>query len=270
MSLLKKILTRAMQGQLSKLDALYQRHAGEECYIFGDGISVKWMDFSQFADKPSILGNMMIHHKEVKLLKAPYCAIIEPYFFYPIFPYSVGAGFKYIRHFIYKEYRKSILQYPSTLFFINLSNYPVARFSNALYVSRFYSPPFIEKNPFAERQDSHGGTFRFQVSLAIYMGFKKAYLIGHDYTHSPSRSLHFYEKGEGVLTGDKDFSREFINYATQHIDLVTVTLGGGSETLKSITYRELTGKEPRFRENTDIVDKVKLENLATWEGYSVF
>ncbi len=270
MSFLKQLVTRAMHRQVSKLDGLYQRHAGQECYIFGDGISLKWMDLHQFADRPSILGGMVIYHKEVGALSIPYCAIIEPYWFWPVFPYRVGRKTQFLRHSVHKEYRKSIVQNPETLFFINFSNYPVARFSNALYISRWYKPPFENKNPFLDRVDSHQGTLPFQLSLAIYLGFKKVYLVGHDYTHYPSRSLHFYEKGKGIFDGNRGFSREFINYAKQYVDLVTVTLDGGSETMNSITYKNLTGKEPSFRENVEIVDRVKLESLATWHGYSIF
>jgi len=270
MNLLKKLVSRAMHGQLSKLDDLYQRHTGQECYIFGDGISLKWMDLHQFANLPSILGGMLIFHKEANALIKPYCAITEPYWFYPFFPYRGHGKLQLLRHYVYKEYCKSIIQNPETLFLINLSNYPVARFSNALFISRWYAPPFESKNPFMDRADSQNGTLRFQLSLAIYLGFKKAYLVGHDYTHFPSRSLHFYEKGPGILDGNRGFSREFINYAKQHIDLVTVTLDGGSETMNSITYSDLTGKEPRFRENVDIVDRIKLKSLATWRGYSIF
>ena len=68
----------------------------------------------------------------------------------------------------------------------------------------------------------------------------------------------------------KDFSREFLDYAKQQIDLVTVTLDGGSKTMNHITYKELTGREPNFRENIELVDRVKLENLAKWQGYSIF
>lgn len=260
-----------MRGQLSKIDTLYQSHAGEECYIFGAGISLKWMDLHQFADRPSILGNFLVYHKEIAALNIPYCTLTEPLWFWPFFPYRVGGNLKILKHTVHEEYRRSIAQYHDTLFFLNFSNYPVARFPNALYVSRFYTPPFEKYNPFIERDDSHAGTFKFQISLAIYMGFKKAYLVGHDYTHSPSRSLHFYEKGEGIVTKDKDFGRDFIDYAKQYIDLITVTLDGGSETMKSISYKDLTGKEPRFRENIDIVDRTKLESLATWRGgYSIF
>lgn len=254
-----------MHGQLSKLDGLYQRHAGQECYIFGDGVSLKWMDLRQFADRPSIVGSFVIYHKEISALNSPYCALVEPFWFWPVCPYRMEDGKRRIvRHILPIEYRKFIIQNPRKTFFINFSNYPVARFSNAIFVSRFYKPPFEEKNPFRDREDSHRGSFTFQISLAIYLGFKKAYLVGQDYTHSPSKGGHFYEKGVGAIDDrNKYFCREFINYAKRNIDLVTVTLDGGSETMDSMTYRDLTGMEPNFRENTEIVDRVKLENIAT-------
>lgn len=270
MNIFRTLITRAMRGQLSKLDGLYQRHAGQECYIFGDGVSLKWMDLHQFSDRPSILGNMGIFHKEVSALNIPYCTLIEPFYFWPLTPGRVGGELRFIKNRTNVEHRRSIVQNPETIFFINFSNYPVLRSKNTLYVSRFYKPPFKSRNPFSEREDSHHGTLAFQLSLAIFLGFKKAYLVGHDYTHFPARALHFYERGEGIVQGEKEFNREFIAYAAQYLDLVTVTVDGDSKTMKSMTYRELTGKEPRFRENTDIVDMDKLEILAAFEGYSIF
>ena len=270
MSFLKKLIASVAYRPLSKIDHLYQRHAGQECYIFGDGVSLKWMDLHKFTDLPSIIGNMLIFHKELNSLNHPYCCITEPYWFYPILPYRADGKLRLFRNYVNKEYSKSIIQNPETLFFINLSNYPVAQFPNAIFVTPWYKSPFETKNPFMHRADSHQGTLRFQLALAIYLGFKKAYLVGHDYTHYPSRSLHFYEKGVGILDGNRNFCREFIDYAKQYLDLFTVTLDAGSETMKSITYKDLTGEEPSFRENTMIVDRVKLEGLATWKGYSIF
>ena len=259
-----------MRGRLSKLDGLYQRHVGQECYVFGDGVSLKWMDLRQFADRPSILGNMMIYHNDLASLNVPYCTITEPFWFWPVFPCRSGGRLRLLRHSMHVEYRKSIRQNRDTTFFLNFSNYPVARFSNAVYVSRHYVPDFARINPFRDREDSHRGTLMFQLSLAIFLGFKKAYLLGHDYTHLPSRSLHFYEKGTGVLDGNRGFCREFIDYARAYIDLTTVTVDSRSETMDFVTYRNLTGKEPVFRENTEIIGEAKLRSLASWHGYAIF
>lgn len=267
MSVLKRLVSRVARRQLSRIDGLYQRHAGQECYVFGNGISLKWMDLHQFADRPSIVGGVLLYHKEACSLHIPYCVSTEPFIFYPVFHYR---DFGLLRNYLHKEFARSIVKNPQTLFFVNLSNYPVARFSNAMFVSRWYVPPFEDSNPFRDRDDSHRGTLAFQLSLAIYLGFRKVYLVGHDYTHFPSRLRHFYEKGEGILGGQMDSNKNIIGYAKQHIDLVTVTVDASSGLMDHITYKDLTGKEPHFRENVEIVDTVKLENLATWPGYSIF
>lgn len=263
MNFFRNVIARAMHGQLSKLDELYQSHSGQECYLFGNGVSLKWMELSQFSDRLSILGNNMFVHREVKSLKFPYYTIVEPFWFWPYFPEHSTGKLRIVRNLVNKEYRKFIFQNPETRFLINFSNYPVARFPNALYISRFYKSPFNKNNPFVERKDTHAGTLKFQISLAIYLGFKKAYLVGQDYTHYPSKSMHFFEKGEGILNTHTHFCQEFIEYAKQYIDLVTVTLGTGSKTMDFITYKDLTGKEPHYRENIDIVDRAQLECLAT-------
>jgi len=270
MGLFKNIITRAMHRQLSRLDSLYQRHAGEECYIFGNGVSLKWMDLHQFSNKMSIVGNFGIYHKEASALKIPYYTIIQPYFSWP---YSIDDNrlLRLSKNNLYKEFCKSIVQNPKTLFFLNFSCYPIAKFDNVVFVSRYYKPPFELRNPFKDRDDSHIGTLRFQISLAIFLGFKKAYLVGHDYTHFPSRAAHFYEKGSGKSCANKDFCAEFINYAKPSIELVTVTLDSVSETMDYVTYKALTGKEPRFRENIEILDRDKLENLDNSNrNYEIF
>lgn len=271
MNMLKRLITRAMYGKVSKLDELYQCHKGEECYLFGDGISLKWMDLNEFSNKDSILGGLTLYHKDVSVLSVKYCAFIEPWWFWPIFPLGGWKKFNYIKHTIHLEYRKAMAKHPKILFFLNVSNYPLMfRHKNIQYISRWYNPPFESKNPFKSRGDAHHGTFKFELSLAIFLGYKKAYLVGHDYTHIPSKNLHFYEKGEGILNGKKDFNREFIDYAKNYIELVTVTVDGGSDTLNSITYKELTGKDPVFRENTEIVSMERLRSLDTWYDYSIF
>ena len=167
------------------------------------------MDLHQFSDRLSIIGNMLIYHKEAHALQKSYCSINEPFWFYPIHIYHGQRNIEVFRHTVYKEYIKSIIENPDTLFFVNLSNYPAVLFPNVLFVSRWYKPPFKNKNPFVDRK--------------------------------------------------------------QYIELVTVTLDGSSETMNSISYKELTGKDPIFRENIDIVDRVKLESLAAWRvGYSIF
>jgi len=270
MELAKRVLAHAMRRELSKLDAMYQRHMGEECYLFGDGVSLKWMDLTRFKDRISILGNMMLYHTEAQELRALYCAIVEPFYFWPVFPYGGWRNFRYMRNHGYQEYLKSMAEHTGMTFFVNLSNYPVVRHLNSVFVTRWHVPVGPECNAFQERRDAHNGTLNFQIALAAYMGFKRAFLVGHDYTHSPARSLHFYEKGEGVITGEMNHAVDFLGFAKRDIDLITVTLDGRSSTLPSITYAELTGSQPTFRENVELVSMAKLESLAKWPLYQIF
>jgi hypothetical protein len=129
MSVFKQIVSRVLRHELSKLDELYQRHAGEQCYIFGDGVSLKWMDLREFSDRPSIIATIGIYHRDVRALQVPYCVNTCPYWFWPIYlSRSNRAGqhrLAYVRHRLHEEYRKSITANPDILFFVNLSNYPV-------------------------------------------------------------------------------------------------------------------------------------------------
>lgn len=268
---LKKLILWISKPQFLKFDKLYQLHAGEECYLFGDGISIKWMDLSSFTDKLAIMGNFSVYHKQMSILNAPYCTVIEPYFFYPFFVYRGNGKWQILRQFLHIEYKKLIKKFPKKSFFLNISNYPaLMTANNTIFIQKNYIPPFNEKNPFKDRTDACEGTFKFQISLAIYLGFKKVYLIGHDYTHYPSKSFHFYEKGKGERNDIREFNKDFIEYALKYIEIITITIDGKSEVLDYTTYNDFTSRVPHFQENTEIVDEVILNNLATWYGYQIF
>jgi hypothetical protein len=116
MKSLKKLAASLACRPLSKLDDLYRRNAGQECYIFGDGISLKWMDLHRFANRPSIIGNMVIYHKEASALVKPYCTITEPYWFYPIFPYRRPGKLPFFKHRMYRNTRSRLLKIPKPFF----------------------------------------------------------------------------------------------------------------------------------------------------------
>ena len=106
--------------------------------------------------------------------------------------------------------------------------------------------------------------------LAIYMGFDHIYLVGCDYTHVPSRSLHWYEKGQGVFFLQKNYQKDFFEIAKEFIDISTITLDGKSDFINAVTYEEHTGRKPIYRENTELVDDKYLKVLSTWSGYTIY
>jgi len=106
--------------------------------------------------------------------------------------------------------------------------------------------------------------------LAIYMGFDHIYLVGSDYTHMPSRSLHWYEKGQGVFCPQENYQKDFFKIANEFIDITTITLDGTSDFINAVTYEEYTGCEPLYRENTELADDKYLKALSTWPGYTIY
>ena len=176
MSLFKRLITHATRHELSRFDELYLRHAGQECYLFGDGVTLKWMDLHQFADRPSILSSMGIYHREVDALRALYCVNTEPYWFWPYIRAKERGGdrLRYLRQTAQQEYRRSISQHLDILFLVNISNYVFIRSPNVRFVTRWYQPRFEDRNLFKDRFDSHDGTLRFQLALAIFLGFERA------------------------------------------------------------------------------------------------
>ncbi|MFC1535274.1 hypothetical protein ACFL7M_18145 [Thermodesulfobacteriota bacterium] len=147
-------------------------------------------------------------------------------------------------------------------FFTHLSNYP--------FLSKFHSniSYILDKLPGGlgnnlNNFNYYKGSFRAAIVLAIYMGFERIYLVGFDYTHSPARNKHWYEKGKGIITRQDGYQKEFIQTAREYADIITVTLDGKSKHLKYITYKDLTGIDPVYRENNQLVRSNKYLNALS-------
>ena len=248
-----------------KLKKLNNLHLGEECYIFGDGLSLKYYDLSLFNDKPSICSNNFIFHKDFEKLDVKYYSIYEPYWFLPFFV-SGFKGIKFLRNLIQKKHLKKFKAFPDVTFFSDITNSLRLKGNNIIYLGDSFSKNYI---PYKNKINILEGSLRVEISLAIFLGFKKAYLIGHDYTHKNSLTSHFYERGKGIKNNHKYWNKDFFEIVKEYIDLITVTREGESNTLRSTTYKKLTGNIPIFKENTEIIDKEDLKSLSSWPGYKI-
>lgn len=267
---LKDILQLIARPELSKIKKYRNLHKGESCYIFGDGISIKWFDLNEFSDKLAIsAGGLIPFHKSFGSLNAKYMTLTEPFWFYPSF------WTKYITRSvsmpqIQKAYRQVIRDNPDKQFFLNLSNLPVIKSKNVDYVFRDFIDNDLPDNFITHRINSFRGSLRFSISLAIYMGFDHVYLVGCDYTHVPSRNLHWYEKGQGVFIPHEKYQKDFFEIANELTDITTITLDGASDFINAVTYKEHTGRDPVYKENIEHVDERYLKILATWPGYTIY
>ena len=267
-NLSKNILSHFAKPLLSKIHRYKDAHLGESCYLIGDGVSVKWFDLAAFDDKIAIPCGFIPFHNDFNKLNVKYLLLAEPWWFYPTV-WTTTPPKRIIRNHIQSSYRNIINTYRDKEFFLNLSNCPVLKQNNITYLFKDIYDGRLPVDFITHRINAFHGSLRASILLAIYMGFDRCYLVGCDYTHVPSRSLHWYEKGRGVFISQPDYQKEFFEIAKEFIDITTITLGGTSDFINSLTYKEHTGRDPVYRENAELVDERYLKALATWPGYTI-
>ena len=265
---LKSLLYKASKPILGKVGKFNGIHKGESCYIFGDGISIKSMNLALFADKKSIATNYFPFHKDFNAINCGYCIINAPHFFNPHFGYSPLQR-KHLNGMA-KNYKTLINDRPQVNYFVDLSNYPFVRGGNVFHTFRNIPDSKLSANFIGNRINCFSGVVRAAIMLAIYMGFDHIYLVGFDYTHSLSRVLHFYEKGQGFFRTIDGYQKDFFDIAKEFVDITTITLDGTSQILNAVTYKDYTGYESVFKENNEIVNERHLRELATWPGYAIY
>ena len=268
---LKKVLNKIASPITNKIIRFKGRHKGESCYIFGDGVSIKWFELDAFPKKTTFTLSCLPFHKEVNALDVRYSLLIQPYYFYPYFrsPYEPH---NWHRHKIKDMYIDFFKKNKKLDCFVSLSNYPILRGSNIFHLFKAINDPdfdyFQECN--ANGVGIYNGSLCASISLAIYMGFEEITLVGCDYTHENSTTTHWYEKGKGILAPHINYERKFLEIACKYAKIITITLDGVGNIIPSLTYREFTGRSPFFRENNEIIDIETLKLLDMLPGYKIF
>jgi hypothetical protein len=269
-SILRKIFISFARAKLSEIQNFKNIHKNESCYLIGDGVSLKYFDLKNFSDKISIPCGLLPFHNDFELLNSPYLLLIEPWWFYPYIRTTSGSK-KIVKNKIQASYRKIIEKYPQKKFFINISNiYSFVGVKNITYVYRDLIDNDLEESFIANRIEAFHGSLRASITIALYMGFTDIHLIGYDYTHFPSRSLHWYERGSGLICNQPAYNADFFEIAKEFANITTITLDGESEFLNSMKYEKYTGESPIFKENTEILNANHLAILSSWPGYSIY
>lgn len=266
---IKSFIFNIAEPQLQRVQNFKDIHKGESCYIFGDGISLKWFELKAFPEKPSFILSYLFFHKDFTALNNVYGVLSQPYYFYPYFrlPWPPRTLW---HNRIQAQYRKIISQNVNTPFFVNLSNYPVLQKKNVYHHFRTILGSQFAADCLANNEELFGGSLKVAIAHAIHMGFTEIYLVGCDYTHEFARSLHWYEKGAGVFVEQPGYQEKYFNLAQRYTNITTITLEGGGSVLPAQTYEEFTRRSPCFRENTELAEHRDLQLLSTWPGYDIF
>lgn len=259
-TLSKKILARNRQFK--------DKHKGESCYIFGNGVSLKGMDLGKFSDKISIGCNSLFLHRDFDKLDCRYYQIPPPFFFFSYWPYHSGLQ----KNYIGLLYREKVRSLTNVNFFTSLANCLNMRGSHIYYTHHFGNKNWDLKQCEMDSVFSfmQGSTYAM-IGTAIYMGFESATLVGVDYTFTPRLNAHFFEKGHGYETYVKDvYCGSLFDACQKRIKLTTIVPEGmKSDLLDYVTYSKYTGDLSNYRENTNIVKAEYLDRLNRQGCYNI-
>lgn len=264
---------------LKKNHKLRDKYKDQECYILGNGASIKNYNLNVLKDKNVIICNWMSLHKDIINLKN-IIAYIEctPFWFFPYFrnPYTKKLRPSFHKKLFLENYSK--LNCP---LFPSVSNFFFLNKSTTFFLHDFGNKDLNFKNfDICNKFSLLGGASYTMLAIAKYMGFKKINLIGLDYWMTEPIFGHFYEKtlkkNEKNINSIKDIKhnndRFFLNQVTSEIDTLMICPNGfKSELVKSVNYSDFFQMKEEKNENNEIVSLKNLEALSKcgWQ-YDLF
>jgi hypothetical protein len=259
---LRRFLIQITRFHQKRINSVRGTHKGECCYIFGDGVSLKYFDLKNFQNFPAIITAKIPLHLEVKYLDARYWVLPEPMFCWPT-PWTPNSRTERRLHSPHRVRRLGIQP------IMHATNFPYTIGAKSYFIFDDFLDNALDETFITRQMSGFTSSFTAAISTAIYLGFSKAYLVGFDYTHRPSRVGHWYEQGPGNLSDHSNYSKEFIERAQHDIQLTTVTLDGVGDVLPHISYQELTGNVPRLRNQHELVSEYHLQLLKKLPFYEI-
>jgi hypothetical protein len=256
--MLRNILNYLSKGLLKNNREFKDIHKNEECYIIGNGASLKYFDMKNFNNKVSFGCSLMRAHKDFDKMNIKYYITTHPLIHSPLWR-GIETGLYLEKNPFYKFWHTinntGYIQFihPLDYFFIkDKSNYRFLHNFKRLPLSLKYCDP-------TKSFSFGGGSIEIMLGLAIYMGFKKAYLVGCDYFFKPYISGHFWSRFEQIIGNDNFFYSELMDVIDNAIDLTVITRVGITSHLKNVQYSDLFGVSENFKKVEDIVSQNYLQ-----------
>ena len=259
----------------SKFEKIQNSFLNQSCYIFGSGPSIKWFDLKKFCNYPSIVVGQMHYHVDFNYLDVKAFCLVEPWIFIP--PILQNIFDKHLEHRkhlksikpIIKDYKKFMRLNKNKNFILSLSNFPFINGKNIFYVNK----KFPDINGYEKKIRSYylfGGSFYAGLSTAYLMGFKNVYLVGFDaWTMTPTRNIRYFEKGKGLVESNVPKPNPIINLFKNKMNISVITHEGYSPLFNNLSYYDMTGEKPNYKENKVIIGQKYLEMLSKTGIYKI-
>lgn len=187
---------------LSKNETLKDRHAGQRCFILGSGSSIKKQDLTKLVGEIVISVSNFFVHPDMPIIRPKYHVLP------PVLAYheEFATVEKFMEWFAEMEEKT----FDAEMFFHIGDRAELIR--HGLYRNRIthwvdYAAPWDEK-PIKElnlaRIPEIWSVSETAITIAIYLGFDKIYLLGFDHDWFNGPLAYFYdEKKEHILQPDE-------------------------------------------------------------------
>lgn len=262
MNVINKVILNLFSRTLKKNTKFKDADKGESCYIFGNGSSLKYYDLKLFNDNASIGCNVLFAHKDLKDLNLKYYFVGHPFLFHKFWknPYSKS----YEKNKLGEFYRRNMALFPETQYFTSLTNYFGIQGDNINYVYHFGQTDNVRvDHKMDEVFSMMEGSLAGMIGVALYLGYTDITLVGCDYTFTPKMQGHFYERGPEKRREGAAFLGEILNLIKDKVSIRTITPNEKfrGDVLPSMTYKELTGNDPVYKDSSKIVSEANLKQL---------
>lgn len=172
------------------------RDSKNSCYIFGDGPSIRYLDYADFLDRPVISCGNQLFHKQHRLLNSVAYVVIEPWLFYPRWLLKLVGKVNLVAHTdLTRRYIAYFDDEDAPDLYINYNNMPVT-WGKYHYLSK---NTFRSDSKFFELYKAGinpiSGSFVATISLAIKLGFTDICLVGFDAFTLRASPLRWYSQG---------------------------------------------------------------------------
>lgn len=162
---------------------LKDKYKGKRCFIFGNGPSLKSLDFSKFKDEYTFTVNLLTKHPNYEKLKTSFHMYADENFFYKD---STDAEIKEVVEAIKKINTKD--NKPICFFKNTASDFlkkcGLDNMLNIRYFAQGAWEQWDSRNYFSfdDLVPGFGTVVQYCICLAVYMGFSEIYLLGCDCT----------------------------------------------------------------------------------------
>lgn len=264
-----------IKSLLNRNNSLKNIYSGEDCYIFGNGSSIKKYDLKKFSKKYIFSCGWLFLHKDYQYLDILADFEMHPGIFFPFWKNEYNKKFELNK--INKIFKTRNRLTKPKHFFTSLINFPaLLKYKNVHYLYHFGKKKFDFK--YIDPSDKFSlmeNSLYAMVGVASFMGFKNIYLVGMDYLLNKPLVGHFYENFRKEIDQSHELklkNKSFFENFNKKINFkLMVSDESHNSFLQTIEYSEYFNSNYEENSNLDIIleNDLNLLNKANLK-YQIF